>query len=250
MTEENPTFIARGTEIPLPKGADAFRQLTNDIFAANKESASMVSAILLYLASFCMLISPVILAIALPADQFSHFDDMSGIIFFATFFGFVVLSIAALRKFLLANINSIVKIVKPYAEELLASDEEILAICHTKKTGASMWLTGISKSCIVVFTTHRILLLSFKSVFKSIKKALMSPGDNISILVCDAGTKGKLKVGGMMFPPMLHLLAKRITILPEESEREQSMAAFIRFGHNGSVIKTIISKLEATGDGK
>lgn len=160
--------------------------------------------------------------------------------------GFLLYFILLFYGGYLYKLGVVAEIQQPIADivsPMLAPEEKVLALCTTVRTGATLWLTGISKQGCLVFTSQRLLLVVMKSSFKSLIKALENPRDNISLYVCDLGDPGKVKIGGMMFPPIMNLVGKKISIQPEGQDKAITWCAHTRFGKNGATIRQILDRV-------
>jgi hypothetical protein len=228
---ENDVIVAGGA--PLPPNADRCRALTRGIDPARGEQASLGKGIGLCAGGVAALI--VIPMAGISSSAFPAFMLLG-------LAACVVLLALSFRHLIVAPLGTVYDDVHQLMEEHLAPDERILGLCTAKKSGATLWLTGFSKQSILVFTTHRVFLLGFKSMVSSFKSAFRDPAENIQVMSCDLGDPARVQVGGILVPPGLHLFARRIDLRPEGRDESISWAAFVRFGANGRVIRSILDR--------
>lgn len=137
-----------------------------------------------------------------------------------------------------------------YLVPMLETDERILGICVAKRLGMVLWMTGVSKQVFLVFTSHRILLISTKlgaSLFKGPSATVRDGGiDKVvqDIHICDWADRGT-RLGGMMFPPVMHLSALKLRCAPMGQNEASSWAMFIRNTKLRGTLETVFRRCDA-----
>jgi len=234
---ENTEQVVAASGSTLPPMYEKCVVATKDLACAGPESVSLGKGIGLFAAGILMLFAPLLLiGVDSAADHF-------GLIMLVAVAACFTLIGFSLKHLVLSNLTAgnYAK-VEELLGGLLVPDEKLLAVTVAKKSGAGLWLTGFSKNCLLAFTTHRLFLLGIKGV-SSAKKALANPQENISVMVCDLGNRERVSKGGLLIPPGFHLFASRINVQPEGQDSSTSWGAFIRFGKNGKLIKSLFARL-------
>ena len=137
-----------------------------------------------------------------------------------------------------------------YLVPMLEADERILGACVAKRLGMALWMTGVSKQVFLVFTTHRILLISTKLGASWMKgpSAMVRDGQAEKVIqdihICDWADRNT-RFGGMMFPPAMHLSAVKLRCAPMGQNEPASWAMFIRNTKLKQTLVTIFQRCDA-----
>lgn len=222
--------------LPLPKNFEKCKTISSDVARNAQDSGSIGLGILLMIAGFVFFVS-------MPFVMSDNFDTgmlLGVVVFFATFFWGL--------RIILKTSFKVAPAIKEFVAQYLQPDEEFIACSPATKAGMSLWLTGISKQGYVVFTSHRLLLITLngkamgmKTMQYFVKKGTL---DEIihEIFVADYSDKNQVSYGGLLFPPVLHIAGKRISIKPEGKDSFSTWALMCLGTNNGKVIKEIFSR--------
>lgn len=214
--------------------ASAFQALTQNLKPAGLEAVRYKYAMTFLTSGICFF------WVVLLFSQINYSYRLIGFILATG--GLIILTWLGIRQLILSRINRIY----PHVESMMASihlqNEKLLAIAIAINTNGAILPTRLKNQCVIALTTHRVLIIPTKDEPCTMDKATEKPMGNKAFTIYDSANHQNMYCKRILFPLGLNLIARKIIIMPAGIDNNVSLIAFIRFGNNARIIKSVLKK--------